>query len=533
MEEPMLRVQQLSLTLEEDIDLLFDKLVQKLHIDKDEIISWHIVKESIDARKGDIHFSYAIDCEVKNEENILKRHKKDVTAVQRMEYQLPKKGVVGLTHRPIVVGFGPAGMFASLLLAQMGYQPLIIERGEAVDERVKRVEEFWEQGILDSNCNVQFGEGGAGTFSDGKLTTRVKDTRIHKILEELVRFGAPAEILYQAHPHIGTDLLREIVKRLRNEIVSLGGEIRFQSTLTDLHIEKGVLQGIDVNHQFLPCEQLILAIGHSARDTLRMLMDRGVSIHSKAFAIGARLEHPQAMIDKAQYKQYANHPRLKAAEYRLTHTASNGRGVYTFCMCPGGYVVPSSSMLEGVVVNGMSLHARDGENANSALLVQIRPEDYGDDPEKAIAFQEQIEHAAFLAAGSNYQAPAQRVVDFLHYQKSKTMGSVKPSYVLGVVPSNLHDILPTYVCEAMVEGIVALDRKLKGFAMDDAVLTGVETRSSSPVRLERNKENCSSINVDGLYPCGEGAGYAGGIVSAAIDGLRCAEKLISIYRYEQ
>lgn len=528
----MLHVTQIMLTLEEDLADLPDKICQKLHIKKEDLTSWRIVKESIDARKGTIRFSYAIDCETKLEQELLKRHKKDVTKAVAKEYTAPKKGVITLDHRPIVAGFGPAGMFASLLLAQMGYQPLILERGESVEDRIQRVEEFWETGHFDPNSNVQFGEGGAGTFSDGKLTTRVKDIRIHKILEELVRFGAPEEILYQAHPHIGSDLLRDIVKRIREEIISLGGQIRFQSTMSDIHVEHGELCGIYVGDEYIPCEQLILAIGHSARDTIQMLMERGVCVQPKAFAIGARIEHPQSVIDQAQYKQFASHPKLKHAEYRLTHTASNGRGVYTFCMCPGGFVVPSTSIDGGVVVNGMSYHARDGENANSALVVQIQPEDYGDDPMQAMKYQEAIERKAYIAGGRTYAAPAQLVKDFLAHRASSHMGSVKPTYALGVTPCDLHDVLPDYVCEAMEEGIAALDRKLHGFAMGDAVLTGVETRSSSPVRLERTKEDCHSINVRGLYPCGEGAGYAGGIVSAAIDGLRCAEKVIETYCFD-
>lgn len=528
----MLRIQQIKLSLDEDKALLPAKIIKKLRIKEEDLISYHIFKESIDARKEhDVHFTYCIDCKVKNESTILKYKHKDISKTPDFTYRMPKKGVLGLKNRPIVVGFGPAGMFSALLLAQMGYQPLVFERGGCVEKRVESVEQFWRDGILDTNSNVQFGEGGAGTFSDGKLTARSKDLRVHKVLEELVRFGAPEEILYMAHPHIGTDLLRHVVKNIREEIIRLGGEIHFDTKVEDVQIEQGHIYGVQANGVVYPCERVILAIGHSARDTFYQLMERGVCMHAKSFAVGARIEHPQTLINKAQYKSNAGHPRLGAAEYRLTHTATNGRGVYTFCMCPGGSVVPSTSTEYGVVVNGMSEHARNQENANSALLVQIRSEDFDNDPRKLIQFQEELEKKAYQIAGATYQAPAQLVKDFLAHKASTQIGSVKPSYALGVSLCDLHDVLPDYVCEAMKEGIQSFDCKLKGFAMDDAILTGVETRSSSPLRMERRKEDFISVNVEGLYPCGEGAGYAGGIVSAAIDGLRCAESLISMYRY--
>ncbi len=526
----MIRIQEIKLTLDETLDDLPKKIIKKLRISKEDLLSWRIVKESLDARKiADIHFTYCIDCKVKQEEKVL-HHNPKVTRVKEYHYVYPKTGKQSLKHRPIIAGFGPAGMFAALILAQMGYCPLVIERGENVEKRIKSVEEFWKNGKLDPNSNVQFGEGGAGTFSDGKLTARSKDLRVHKVLEELVHFGAPKDILYMAHPHIGTDLLRDIVKQLREEIISLGGEVRFQSKLTDLKIKDGKLCGIVVNDtEEIAADQLILAIGHSARDTYRFLYEKGVAMEAKAFAVGARIEHPQSLINKAQFKQFADHPRLAAAEYRLTHSARNGRGVYTFCMCPGGSVVPSSSMEGGVVVNGMSEHARDKENANSALLVQVRPEDFGEHPMDGIAYQEKLERKAFVCGGGDYKAPAQLVRDFLQHTKSNAIGKVKPSYALGVTPCDLHDILPEYITSAMEEAIVALDHKLKGFAYDDAVLTGVETRSSSPVRLNRTKDDLQSINVQGLYPCGEGAGFAGGIVSAAIDGIRCAEQIIQAF----
>ena len=526
----MIRVLQVKLSLDEELEELPKKIAEKLGIEVSCIKEWYVVKESIDARKeNDLRFTYTIDCILENEEEILKRVKKDITKAIPYVYHAPKSGVIGLKERPVVVGFGPAGMFAALLLAQQGFKPIVLERGECVDDRMKSVEAFWEHGKLNPNSNVQYGEGGAGTFSDGKLTTRVKDPRVQKVLEEFVRFGAPDDILYAAHPHIGTDKLRGVVKNLREEIIRLGGEVCFLEQLLDIEIHQGKLCSITTQHRKITCSQMILAIGHSARDTMRMLMKRGMHIEPKAFAIGARIEHPQEVINKAQFKSNAGHPRLKAAEYRLTHQANNGRGVYTFCMCPGGYVVPSASSEGSVVVNGMSEHARDGKNANSALLVQIRPEDYGNTPEKAIIFQEEIEKKAFEVGGRNYCAPAQLVEDFLAHRASTKIKEVEPSYALGVTLCDMHEILPSYVCEALEDGIKGLDRKLKGFAMGSAVLTGVETRSSSPIRIVRNKEECMSTNVEGIYPCGEGAGYAGGIVSAAIDGLRCAEHMISMY----
>lgn len=529
----MLRIQQIRVSLDEELDILPSLILKKLRIPEEDLLAYYIVKESIDARKEeDIHFTYCVDCKVAHENQILAQKIKDVVKAPKEYYAMPKEGSVGLKTQPVIVGFGPSGMFSALLLAQMGYRPLILERGEQIEQRVESVERFWNEGVLNVTSNVQFGEGGAGTFSDGKLTTRVKDTRVRKILDELIRFGAPKEIKYQAHPHIGTDLLRDIVKQIREEIIHLGGEIRFNTKVEDIIIEQGEVCGVVANGEHIVCSQLILAIGHSARDTYHVLKDRGFTLKAKSFAIGARIEHPQSLIDKAQYKKHAQHPRLKSAEYRLVHTASNERGVYTFCMCPGGTVVASTSQDGGVVVNGMSEHARDKENANSAIIVQIHTTDFGDDPMKGIEFQEQIERKAYVAAGSNYKAPAQLVKDFIQHVPSTVIGSVTPSYALGVSLCDLHDVLPDYVCEAMVEGIENFDRKIKGFAMDDAILTGVETRSSSPIRIERNKEDCQCINIKGIYPCGEGAGYAGGIISAAIDGLRCAESLISVYHYE-
>lgn len=526
----MLRITQLKLTIDQPIEALREVIKKKLNCKHDDF-TYTIYKESIDARQreNEFIFSYTADVVIKDEERYLKRKNPDIQISPLKEYQLCKHGTKKLKERVAVIGLGPAGLFAGLLLAQAGFKPLILERGEAVDERVLSVERFWQQGILNEASNVQFGEGGAGTFSDGKLTSRSKDLRSHKVLEELVRFGAPKEILYQAHPHIGTDLLRGVVKAMREEIKRLGGEVRFNSYVEEILIENGKVHALKCNEETIRIEAVILACGHSARDTYRMLIDKKVAMEAKAFAVGVRIEHPQALINQAQYKQYANHPRLKAAEYRLTMTTSKGRGVYTFCMCPGGSVVASTSLANHVVTNGMSLHARDGENANSAMLVQVNPSELGEDLAAGIEFQEKLEQAAFVAGGSNYQAPVQLVKDFLNHQPTTQLGTVKPTYPCGVKGIDFHDLFPPFISESLAEGLIAFDRKLKGFAMDDALMSGVETRSSAPLRILRDQERCESINVQGLYPCGEGAGFAGGIVSAAIDGLRCAEKIIEKY----
>ncbi|WP_373128691.1 NAD(P)/FAD-dependent oxidoreductase [Dielma fastidiosa] len=530
----MLRITQLKLTIDQPIEALREVIRKKLNCDSDDF-TYTIYKESIDARQrgNDFIFSYTADVEIKDEQRYLKHKNPDIQLCVKNAYQLPAHGYLYLKQRPVIIGFGPAGIFAGLLLAQAGFKPLILERGEAVDERVRSVEKFWQAGILNEASNVQFGEGGAGTFSDGKLTSRSKDLRSHKVLEEFVRFGAPKEILYQAHPHIGTDLLRGIVKQMREEIRSLGGEVRFNTTVDEIIVSKGAVKAVRCGDELIDCETVLLACGHSARDTYQMLIDKQIAMEAKAFAVGVRIEHPQALINQAQYKQYANHPRLKAAEYRLAMTTSKGRGVYTFCMCPGGNVVASTSLAEHVVTNGMSYHARDGVNANSALLVQVSPDDFGHSLDAGIKFQEQLEKDAFIAGGSNYQAPIQRVEDFLKHQPTQKIGSVQPSYPCGVKGIDFHTLLPAFICESLAEGICAFDRKLKGFAMDDAIMTGVETRSSSPLRILRDKESCVSLNTEGLYPCGEGAGFAGGIVSAAIDGLRCAEKIIEKYDPEE
>ncbi len=528
----MLRITQIKISIHDEMSAVKNQVAKKLKIRPTDILDFRIYKESIDARKrGEINFIYTVDVKLKDESKFLTGKYKNVAPSPDLTYKNPKIGTKKMSHRPVVIGFGPAGMYAALLLAQMGYKPLVLERGEAVDERVKSIDAFWTKGELNPQSNVQFGEGGAGTFSDGKLTSRVKDLRGRKVLTEFVNAGAPEEILYKAHPHVGTDLLRDIVKNIRKEIIVLGGEVRFKTQVKNFKISDGQLQGLVLTTgEEILAEQAILAIGHSARDTFSELYADGVKMTAKPFAVGVRVEHPQEVVNRAQYKEFAGHPRLGAAEYRLTYKASNGRGVYTFCMCPGGLVVASASEAGHLVTNGMSEHARNQNNANSGLLVQVFPEDFGSDhPLAGIAFQRELEQKAFKLGGSTYQAPAQLVGDFLKKQPSTAMASVTPSYSLGVKPTDLSALFPDYITEALREALTGLDKKLYGFAMADAVMTGVESRSSSPLRINRDEDSFQSVSTKGIYPSGEGAGFAGGIVSAAIDGLKCAEALIGAF----
>lgn len=527
-----IRINNITIDIEEDIAILKNKVSKKIKLPINEIRNFRIIKESIDARRKDIiKFNYCVELECDNELKVVKKlNDKDVKIQKEKYHEEFALGTKKMTHRPVIVGMGPAGMFAGLSMAQKGYNPLIIERGEKVEERTNTVNKFWNTGELNLESNVQFGEGGAGTFSDGKLTTRIKDIRCDFVLEELVKSGAPKEIIYSGKPHIGTDILKIVVKNIRQRIIELGGEIRFNSKFEDIIIKDKRIKGIIVNGEEIPCENLILAIGHSSRDTYEMLYKRGVFMEPKAFAIGVRAEHSQHMINLNQYGKYANHPRLKAADYRLTYvTKSTGRAVYSFCMCPGGEVVAAASEEEMVVTNGMSYFNRDKANANAAIVVTVGENDFeGNSPLKGMDFQRHYEKLTYTLGGGGYRAPIQLVGDLLEGRVSNKLGDIKPSYKPGYEFKDLRKCLPNYVIESIKEGLINFDTKIKGFASKDAVLTGIETRTSAPVRITRN-DTLQSINVGGLYPSGEGAGFAGGIVSAAVDGLKCAESIMKEY----
>ena len=530
-----IRINNIILDIEEDTKLLKKKVAKKLRIKEQEIESFKIIKESIDARKKDIiKFNYCIEVKCKNEKNIVNRLKDN--NIKFEEDEIIEEFVYGdkkLNHRPVVIGLGPAGLFASLTLAKHGYRPIVFERGEDVDNRTKTVEEFWKSGKLNLNSNVQFGEGGAGAFSDGKLTTRIKDKRCAFVLEELVKNGAPEEIMYVGKPHVGTDILKNVVKNIREEIKSLGGEVHFNSKLEGIKKEDGKLKSIIVNGEEIPCECLILAIGHSSRDTYEMLYDSDILMEQKAFAIGVRIEHPQEIINKSQYGKYANHPRLKAADYRLTYQSEKyNRGIYSFCMCPGGVVVGAASEEGRLVSNGMSYHARDLENANSALVVTVGPEDFeGDHPLAGMEYQRKYESLAFKLGGGDYKAPIQLIGDFLNDRQSTKLGSVKPTYKPGYAFKELKECLPEVVVNTLKEGIQVFGKRIKGYDMEDGVLTGIETRTSAPVRMPRN-ESLESVSLEGFYPTGEGAGFAGGIISAAVDGIKVSEKIMQKFKID-
>ncbi|GAU08529.1 NAD(P)/FAD-dependent oxidoreductase [Desulfoplanes formicivorans] len=520
-----LRITQIKLPIDHTQEDLHRAVAQRLGISPCGIRTMQVRRQSIDARKrGMVFFVYTLDVELAS--GTTPSGSCPYTLSPHLEYTPPPRVVKPPSPRPVVVGAGPCGLFAALILARAGYCPLVLDRGKPVDLRTRDVQRFWETGILDPESNVQFGEGGAGTFSDGKLNTGIKDrnNRCRKVLTEFVAAGAPEDILYVSHPHIGTDLLVSVVQNIRETITALGGEVRFQAQVTGLRLQNGRLCGITINdHEEMDVRHLVMAIGHSARDTFALLKDAGVALAQKPFSLGCRIEHPQSLVDRALYGRDAGHPRLGPAPYKLVHHARGGRSAYTFCMCPGGQVIAAASGPGEVVTNGMSLRARSGKNANAALLVGIQTSDLqGDDPLAGVAFQRQWETRAFELGGADFHAPAQLVGDFLQGVGSRVLGEVLPSYTPGVRLCDLRSCLPEYVRATMQEAIVALDGKLKGFALPDAVLTGVETRSSSPVRILRD-ERLESVSVKGLYPAGEGAGYAGGITSSAVDGIRVAE----------
>ena len=524
----MLRLTELKLPLDHPPEALRAAILQRLELADADLIDFSIFKRSYDARKKHaLLMVYAVDVEVKNEAALLKTFRNDrcLAPTPDMAYRFVGHAPDNLTERPLVVGFGPCGIFAALVLAQTGFRPIVLERGRAVRERTQDTWGLWRKHILNPESNVQFGEGGAGTFSDGKLYSQIKDPRHlgRKVLTEFVKAGAPEEILYVSKPHIGTFRLVGMVETMRHEIEQLGGEVRFQQRVTDVLIEDGQLRGVTLaSGETLQSRHVILALGHSARDTFEMLHKRGVYMEAKPFSIGFRIEHPQSLIDQARLGPNAGNPLLGAADYKLVHHAKNGRAVYSFCMCPGGTVVAAASEPGCVVTNGMSQYSRNERNANAGIVVGITPEDYPGGPLAGIELQRKLEARAFELGGGNYDAPAQRVGDFLEGRPSTQLGSVEPSYKPGVRLTDLASALPDYAIEAIREALPAFDQQIKGFAMEDAVLTGVETRTSSPLRITRG-DDCQSVNVQGLYPAGEGAGYAGGILSAGVDGIRVAE----------
>lgn len=525
----MIRVNNIHLSLDYDDKSVRKAVAQQLRIEEKSIKSCKIFRRSVDARKKDsIYFLTTVDAELNiNEDKVCKKCG-NAQIAKKYEYNQMK---FGNAPSPVVVGAGPAGLFAALILARSGANPILIERGRNVDRRTADVNRFWTSGQLDTTSNVQFGEGGAGTFSDGKLNSGTKDIRQRKVLEEFVSHGAPDEILYNAKPHIGTDMLKGTIKNIRNEIIELGGRVMFETKLVSMGFSDNKLKSITVEtkngNEIIEADNVILAIGHSARDTFEMLYYLKLPIEAKPFSVGARIEHLRQKVDKAQYGRFAGNKKLGSANYKLSTHLDNGRGVYTFCMCPGGKVVNASSEENRLCTNGMSEFARDAENSNSALLVGISPDDYeSDHPLAGMYLQRKLESKAFVAGGENYNAPIQRVDDFLNNRKSTHLGDVKPSIGPNYEFSNLNEILPEYVSTSMAQGIVKMGKMLHGFDDGDAVLTGVESRSSSPVRIMRKTDTLESVLIEGLYPCGEGAGYAGGIISAAVDGIKCAEKII-------
>lgn len=528
----MIRIQQLKIALPHGREAIQKALCKQLHLKKD-CFTWEIWRKSLDARKKpQIYAVYTIDVHLKqgNEAHLVSKcHNKNISIGKRILYQFPKSGSEKMMTAPVIIGTGPAGLFAGLMLARAGYRPILLERGQAVEQRTLDVERFWQGGTLNPESNVQFGEGGAGTFSDGKLNTLVKDVsgRNRKVLEEFVHAGAAEAILYEHKPHIGTDVLKTVVRNIRQEIQSLGGEVRFSSKVTGLILEKQQVTGVIVNEtEHIPAQTVVLAIGHSARDTFTMLEQLKIPMHAKSFAVGVRVEHPQSQINLSQYgKESVSY--LSAADYKLTARSADNRGVYSFCMCPGGYVVNASSESERLAVNGMSYSDRAGANANSAIIVSVTPEDFeGEDALAGIEFQRRLEEAAYRQG--NGKIPVQLYEDFKEHRTTTVLKSVHPQMKGFYQPANVREIFPEAIGQAIEEGMEQFDKKIAGFARGDCLLSGVESRTSSPVRIERD-ESLQSI-VKGLYPCGEGAGYAGGITSAAMDGIKVAEAIATRYQ---
>ncbi|WP_146448774.1 NAD(P)/FAD-dependent oxidoreductase [Vibrio kanaloae] len=527
----MIRLTEIKLPLDHEESAIQDAIEAKLGINADQVLSFNIFKRGYDARKkSKILLIYTLDVLVENEAELLEQFISDphVKVTPDMEYKFVAKAVENQTERPVVIGFGPCGLFAGLVLAQMGFNPIIVERGKEVRERTKDTFGFWRKRTLNTESNVQFGEGGAGTFSDGKLYSQVKDPKHYgrKVIEEFVAAGAPEEILYVSKPHIGTFKLVTMIEKMRASIIELGGEIRFSTRVDDVHMEDGQITGLTLsNGEEIKTRHVVLAVGHSARDTFEMLHERGVYMEAKPFSVGFRIEHKQAMIDEARFGKNAGNPILGAADYKLVHHCKNGRTVYSFCMCPGGTVVAATSEEGRVVTNGMSQYSRAERNANSAIVVGIDPErDYPGDALAGIRLQRELESAAYVLGGENYDAPAQKIGDFLKGRDPSEIGEVKPSFTPGIHLTDISKALPDFAIEAIREAIPAFEKKIKGFSTPDGLLTGVETRTSSPVCIKRGKD-FQSINLKGFFPAGEGAGYAGGILSAGIDGIKAAEAL--------
>jgi len=531
----MIRLSELKLPLDHPEDALPALICSTLKISAHQLKSFSIYKRSYDARKQKLLLVYIVDVELDSarlEAQLLSKFTTNshIRPAPDMVYQLPVKLKEAPAIRPVVIGFGPCGIFAAMMLAQMGFKPIVIERGKQVRERTKDTWGLWRKRILHTESNVQFGEGGAGTFSDGKLYSQIKDPRFlgRKVMTEFVKAGAPEEILLVSKPHIGTFRLVKVVENMREQIIAMGGEIRFQQRVCDFQIEDGHIRGLTIENlkdggtYELRADHVVLALGHSSRDTFAKLYERGVYMEAKPFSVGFRIEHPQGLIDRARLGQHAGHPLLGAADYKLVHHAANGRSVYSFCMCPGGTVVAATSEEHRVVTNGMSQYSRNERNANAGIVVGISPADYPGGPLAGIAFQRKLESNAFVMGGSNYEAPGQLVGDFIAGKASTELGSVEPSYKPGVKMTDLADALPEYAITAMREALPAFGKKIKGFDMHDAVLTGVETRTSSPLKITRG-DDFQSLNVKGLYPAGEGASYAGGILSAGVDGIEVAE----------
>jgi uncharacterized FAD-dependent dehydrogenase len=535
----MIRLTNIQLVLDHDDQAMTSAVLDRLSITADDLVSIHVHKRGYDARKKtNIVLIYTLDVETTHNESLIEKFTEHqlVKATPDMSYQFVAKAPADLQERPVVIGFGPCGLLAGLVLAQMGYKPIILDRGKEVRERTKDTFGFWRKKILNTESNVQFGEGGAGTFSDGKLYSQVKDPNHYgrKVLTEFVASGAPDEIMFVSKPHIGTFRLVTMVEQIRAKIIELGGEIRFSARVDGVQIDNSQITGVVLaDGEVIHSRHIALAIGHSARDTFQMLYDSKVYIEAKPFSVGFRIEHPQSVIDKARFGKNVGNPILGAADYKLVHHCKSGRSVYSFCMCPGGTVVAAASEEHGVVTNGMSQYSRAERNANSAIVVGIDPSDYPGNPLAGIDFQRALERNAYVLGGSNYDAPAQKVGNFLKGTSSETVGSVEPSFQPGVKLTDLSKALPDFCIEAIREAIPVFNRKIRGFALEDALLTGVETRTSAPICIKRGKD-FQSINTQGLYPAGEGAGYAGGILSAAIDGIKVAEAMaLSINTWHQ